>query len=169
MESKNIPSNYIPRTRDVEETSEFEIYHLYATATWSLFKISLLWLIKQWSSVVFFCHLRCRVARSNRKLTITTPTRSQKFLRKWCSTQNVDVLNPTTRTKKYFDPLRQKTEPFDGRVPCHLHYLLPSCIHIRCMEIRSQNDLWWNEKCIYQWDVVYRQNNSMSMFVRWYV
>ena len=44
---------------------------LYATATWNPFKLTLLGLIRQWSPMVFFCHLRCRgVQRVNRKLDI---------------------------------------------------------------------------------------------------
>ena len=38
---------------------EFAIYTLYATAMWSTFKITLLWIIWQWSPVVFLCHSRC--------------------------------------------------------------------------------------------------------------
>ena len=46
---------------------EFEIYTLYATATWNPFTLPVLWLIRQWVAIVFFCHLRWRGVRANRK------------------------------------------------------------------------------------------------------
>ena len=42
---------------------------LYTTATWIPFKIPLLWLIQQWSPIVFFCHLRCRVLQRDKSQT----------------------------------------------------------------------------------------------------
>ena len=42
---------------------------LYATATWIPFKIALLWLIQQWSPIVFFCHLRCRAVQRDKSQT----------------------------------------------------------------------------------------------------
>ena len=42
---------------------------LWATATWIPFKIPLLWLIQQWSPIVFFCHLRCRAVQRDKSQT----------------------------------------------------------------------------------------------------
>ena len=47
----------------------FRFVALYAMATWISFKISLLWLIQQWSLIVFFCHLRCRVVQRDKSQT----------------------------------------------------------------------------------------------------
>ena len=63
---------------------------LHATATWIPFKIPLLWLIQQWSPIVFFYHLRCRAVQRGKSqthycvvLTVTSKSRSQFHVLRW--------------------------------------------------------------------------------------
>ena len=42
---------------------------LYSTATRIPFKVFLLWLIQQWSSIVLFCHQRCRAVQRDKSQT----------------------------------------------------------------------------------------------------
>ena len=48
--------------------------HLVCHTMWNPFKIALLWLIRQWNLIVFFCHLHCHGGAQclNRKLSLTS-------------------------------------------------------------------------------------------------
>ena len=52
---------------------------LYPTATQISFKILLLWLIKQWSSIWFFFHLRCRAVQRDKSQTHHNPQDERQY------------------------------------------------------------------------------------------